>query len=53
MKFCCVLNMIGNKFTLWPLLIVAMLIAFYPAATAAGDSPEKAKEETGQPQGME
>ncbi len=53
MKYCCVLNMTGNKFTLWPLLIVALLIAYSPAATAAGDSPEKAKEETGQPQGME
>ena len=45
--------MTGNRFTLWPLLIVALLIAYSPAATAVGDTPEKAQGETSQQQGME
>ena len=53
MKFCFVSNMTGNRFTLWPLIIVALLVAYSPAATAAGDTPEKAQGETGQQQGMD
>ena len=44
--------MTGNKIHNWPLIIVALLIAYSPAATTAGNTPENAQKETGQQQGM-
>lgn len=45
--------MTGNRFTLWPLVFVVLLLTYSPAATVAGDSTEKAQGENTQQQSLE